>query len=409
MKVVKKMILTAFLIGSLAPTMPLRAAALPSEAPKEQVFIKNANYDRALFDAAQAGHLIIVQALLATKVNPNVANIAGCTALMIATARGHTETVRALIQAGASLDERTQHGLTSLMLAIENGHTEIVQALLDAKVNPDVANTRGDTALIRAAELGQIEIVQALIQARASLDLVDSEHGGTALMYAALTGNIKIAKALIAAHASLNIPSNYGSTAFIIAALKEHDKLVQELINAGANLDAQNFYNNDTALITTVRKGKNIEIVQALLDAGADLSLRALNQEKTDRYTAHEFAQQLNKTDMYNAIEQEIEKRNKEHIKREARDIYTRESGQYLVNGPLSISPLCQLFADYAAQPSDGTTSLHPDPKVEDRKLFEDEKQRERIQHMQEQTAQHIAMEDCKSDEPELSAQSREQ
>ena len=106
--------------------------AIPSEASK---FLEN------FIDAVHNNDIDMVKVLLADeRVNPNMADEHGRTALMFAAHNGHAPVVTLLLA-----DERVdpnmanQHGRTALMYAAKKGHAPVVTLLLaDERVGPNI-------------------------------------------------------------------------------------------------------------------------------------------------------------------------------------------------------------------------------------------------------------------------------
>jgi ankyrin repeat protein len=82
--------------------------------------------------AALAGHLSVVQALLAAGADVDAANHTGYTALMWAALKGHLAVVQALSEAEANLNAENEDGLTALLLALSNAPLSVVEALFEA-------------------------------------------------------------------------------------------------------------------------------------------------------------------------------------------------------------------------------------------------------------------------------------
>ena len=111
----------------------------------------------ALMWAADAGHLAVVQRLLAVGANPKLVAHAsslpnvrgdggrmwtnhsnkGLTALMLAARQGHIDVARALVKAGAPLDHANPDGVTTLMIAVMNDRLDMAAMLISegASVN----------------------------------------------------------------------------------------------------------------------------------------------------------------------------------------------------------------------------------------------------------------------------------
>lgn len=86
-------------------------------------------------DAAKAGDVATVRALLDTDPDIDARDRYGQTALMLAAHRGHGALVRLLIDRGADLDVTAKYSLSALMLAVIAGHAEIARMLVRAGAN----------------------------------------------------------------------------------------------------------------------------------------------------------------------------------------------------------------------------------------------------------------------------------
>lgn len=162
--------------------------------------------------------------------------------LLDAAQAGDLPAVQALLQAGASPDERRHSGDTALMRAADGGHLEIVRALLAAKANVNAAASNW-TALLFAANRGHVEVVRALLAAGAAPDPVASELGGgrTPLMLALSNGRLDLAWVLLEGGANVNATTNYGATPLRFAvwgSTPQHVRMIQTLVAAGADVDA---------------------------------------------------------------------------------------------------------------------------------------------------------------------------
>jgi ankyrin repeat protein len=137
----------------------------------------------SLIDAAGAGDLSRVKALLADGVDVNTKGNGGLTALMQASQNGHIKVVRALLAVRADVNAQTAEGETALIVASQNGQLEIVQALVAAKADVNVRGAIRTTALIQASKNGHAEVVRMLLAAKADAN-ARTTYGETALMQA---------------------------------------------------------------------------------------------------------------------------------------------------------------------------------------------------------------------------------
>ncbi|KAF8536580.1 ankyrin repeat-containing domain protein [Trichophaea hybrida] len=201
--------------------------------------------------------------------NEETERIHAKTALQGAADIGSIELVQMLLAAGADVNAPAAwcsehgygHGITALQGAARSGNVELVQMLLGARAD---VNAPGRSALSMAAgaEKNNIELVLILIAAGADINHV---HGPPILVTAARTGNPDLMQLLLAAGANMN--AIHEPTALETAIEHGHTKLAGTKVNVDyPGLDGGWVAN---ALPVAVASG-NMEMVQLLLDAGAD-------------------------------------------------------------------------------------------------------------------------------------------
>jgi len=132
--------------------------------------------DLRLVEAAERGDAAAVRALLGQKVDVNLSQADGTTALAWAVHRDDTETADLLIRAGANVNAANEYGVTPLSLACTNRNAALVSKLLDAGANPNAAQWTGETPVMACARTGSVEGVRALL-ARGVRQLVTTERG----------------------------------------------------------------------------------------------------------------------------------------------------------------------------------------------------------------------------------------
>jgi len=79
----------------------------------------------ALMRATELGAYRLVKELLAKNADINIQDDYGYTALMIASVDGYTKIIKRLLGKGADIDLRNIYGLTATIIAIANGNPEI--------------------------------------------------------------------------------------------------------------------------------------------------------------------------------------------------------------------------------------------------------------------------------------------
>jgi len=121
----------------------------------------------ALVNAASAGDIAAVEALLAKGIDVAALSRHGESALGRAAAKGRVEMIRALVAKGANPSAGNSRGITPLIFAAFEGQTEAARALLSAGADPNGVTGGGATALKVAVDLRHHEIEQLLRKAGA--------------------------------------------------------------------------------------------------------------------------------------------------------------------------------------------------------------------------------------------------
>ena len=121
----------------------------------------------ALMVAARAGHLRVVEILIAAgaDVNAQTSRTLEATALMMAARYGRTEIMEVLLDHGANVNRRTNNGYTALMRAARNGQTTAVRLLVQNGADVSIRNRGGVTALYHARSSNSLDIIEILLQA----------------------------------------------------------------------------------------------------------------------------------------------------------------------------------------------------------------------------------------------------
>lgn len=185
-------------------------------------------------------------------------------ALYTAANMGDKEEVLRWLAKGAEPDTADPAGMTLLMMAAFNGQVEMVDLLLKSGARPDLRNRQGDSALVLAALKGHLPVVERLVKAGAVLD----QKGWTALHYAAFEGRTEVVNYLVRRGVNIDALAPNDSTALMLAARNGHMDTVQALLKAGATPDQVN-HDGKTAA-TWARSTHNTDIADLLDKATAD-------------------------------------------------------------------------------------------------------------------------------------------
>jgi ankyrin repeat protein len=221
-----------------------------------------------LIEAVRNGDIPSVRSLLAQRVDVNVPDVDGTTALHWAVHHDDAQTVDLLIRAGATVAGANRYGATPLALACLNGHTAIVERLLEAGADPNTTSPEGETVLMTSARTGRADVLEALLARGANVHAREGWRGQTALMWAAMENHAAAVETLIAHGADVHARSNGGFTALLFAARAGHVRLIPTLLARGANVN--DALPDGTSVLHLAILNAHFELAARLLDNGAN-------------------------------------------------------------------------------------------------------------------------------------------
>ena len=263
--------------------------------------------DTDLLDACVNGDLDVVKRQIAfgADLNQRTTDGQNNTPLILAVIFGHEEVVGALIGAGAEVNWKRPDGVTALHMAAILGYPAIVKVLIKNGADPNTRNANGasalDSVLVPWEEREKIlNIITSIIDSSVSrLDYekikaahlicakILKENGAEVSTKAVrLTGNVKPVivslsdavfyedleetKKFITEGAEINVPRpDDGSTPLHIATLVCNIEIVQALIAAGANVNAKN-KKGETPLVAVTLKWGTMSFVYGMLEGAED-------------------------------------------------------------------------------------------------------------------------------------------
>lgn len=228
----------------------------------------SADEDRRLLEAAKRRDLAAVTALINQKVDVNVAQLDGATALHWAAHWNDPEMVVQLLRAGAQVNAANDFGITPLMLAAVNGDAVTMDLLLNAGANPNASSPLGETVLMTAARTGDAASVRALLRRGVRLNVKETSTGQTALMWAISEGHLEVARALVEYGADVSERSTRGFTPLMFAAREGNLEIGRFLVDHGTDVNETSAGNASPLLIATVRG--HLAFARFLLERGAD-------------------------------------------------------------------------------------------------------------------------------------------
>lgn len=159
-----------------------------------------------------------------------------------------------------------------LYLCATSTYDEI--SLVINEQDKDATDNNGRTALMYAVHYNpEPKIVKMLIDYGYSVNAVDY-YGETVLMHAMYLNNLDTIKILLENGAEVNASSEEGAyrTALMVASQYSNKlPLFHLLLNHGARIDAEDIFGN-TAFFYACRYNDNFQVVQFLLEQGADIN-----------------------------------------------------------------------------------------------------------------------------------------
>jgi len=252
-----------------------------------------------LMFASENGHLDIARLLFLSGAMVDACDQEGWTSLMFASNFGYPDVLWFLVQNGAAVDAQSTNLSTPLHLASTNGHLSVVQLLIDCHADVDKCNKNQQRSLHQAAAYGRLDVVHLLIKFGSNPNTQDI-NGSTPLHTAAHNGHLNILELLLESGADVDARNGQNQTALDVALVRRNHQVARYLANhigvdmtpldENPPLDAAFAFVgmaentiipgglSRTSLHFASAEG-NVEVVQSLLDKGADVNERNAEHE----------------------------------------------------------------------------------------------------------------------------------
>jgi len=198
---------------------PMRGRARGPFGINHKLWIKGLPIkDQEYLNAALSGDIAILQRIIhEERVDLNVTDGFGHTALINAAWKDRIDVVKLLLTQGVSLNCRNHDGQTAMDKAAYWGFTEILRLLVAAGSTVDVRNNNGETPLQRAAMWGHVDAVNLLLDAKANGNEFKNQRRYTPLHFAAKHGKPDVVKALLRRKCDPSKRDCYGRTPLELA------------------------------------------------------------------------------------------------------------------------------------------------------------------------------------------------
>lgn len=200
-----------------------------------------ANENQPIFlQAAKLMSLESASLLLRLKINPNLANIKGKTALHYAAETGCNHLIQELIHFGANPNLACEKGWIPLHYAISHKHEKSISELIKAGSDIHCVDQTESTLLHLSAKIGDEKLYKLLVEKRCNVAALDN-HGNLALHWAAFHGVLSIIEFTVENFPELIDELNQKEyTPLHLAACKGHTNIVRYLLSKKANLKLAN-------------------------------------------------------------------------------------------------------------------------------------------------------------------------
>lgn len=175
-----------------------------------------------------------------------------------------------LLQAGLDIDSR---GFENLHWAAIHGHDHVVKFLLDNGVSADARSPNSSTALLQAVQSGKTNVIQLLIDRGANKECVQRDSYWTPLFEAVRSEKKNVVAQLLKNKVRVDARGYNLETPLYTAAQLGNVDIIKMLIDHGANIEARLMQNGRTPLYEATSEG-HMKAVELLLQEGANIECK---------------------------------------------------------------------------------------------------------------------------------------
>lgn len=299
-----------FMAGSVQAQAPVADAAMQGDLDTVRSLVRRgaeidagqADGMTALHWAAHLDDLAMADLLLEAGADAGATNRTGATAMYLATVNGSPRMIERLLDAGVDPNAVLAPTLeTVLHLTAKTGNPEAVRVLIERGADVNAKQVREFTPLMFAAAEGHAQVIDMLIAHGADVGATTVASakaerrpagGMTALLFAARQGHFDAVEALIAGGADFDQLSADQTSPLLIAVVNGHYEVAERLLEHGADPSFADVHGR-TALYSAIDlrniqwsqapapklpQGEHMAMIEALLDAGADVHTQILDK-----------------------------------------------------------------------------------------------------------------------------------
>ncbi|MFC1766612.1 ankyrin repeat domain-containing protein, partial [Planctomycetota bacterium] len=219
--------------------------------------------------AVQAGTQELVKAFLDQRIDANVKDKQGKTALFYAVEKNYKDIVELLLKRGADVNARDEEEQNALFYCLKDNHLDVAKFLIERGIDHETRNKSGVTLLGLAIVKGGRGFVELLLKNGADVNVKDS-RGYAPLHYAILMEKVDMAEALVTKGANVHLKTKSGYSPLHLALWDESVDIVKLLVDRGSRFNEKDPY-GWTAFYHAVWSG-NRELVDIFISKGADIS-----------------------------------------------------------------------------------------------------------------------------------------
>ncbi|KAH9502360.1 hypothetical protein Btru_073534 [Bulinus truncatus] len=244
------------------------------------------SFDAAFIKAAELGHKRILQKFIEKGVSINRKDSHGDTALHIASMHGYIDLVKLLVTNGAIVNCQNNDGQTPLMLGVKKASSlPLIEYLLSSKCCADInlQDNHGRTALMISTELQDFSSMKLLMSHKEIKLGFKDENGKTAFDLAKDCGIQELFRTFRTGNLK-----GMSFKPLVLAIKKRNADLVRSVLYTVTLKEVNTLDDNlySPLMISVIEKCVNIEIVQMLLKAGADVNKASPNENVTALFLA---------------------------------------------------------------------------------------------------------------------------